>query len=68
MIYPYVVGPFNFKGITWFQGESNGGEVAKYACLFPAMIRQWKGELSPSKTEATGPWFGFVGERGEGWG
>lgn len=42
MIYPYVVGPMNFKGITWFQGESNGGEVAKYACLFPAMVRQWK--------------------------
>ena len=60
MIYPYVVGPMNFKGITFFQGESNGNEAVRYACLQTEMIRQWKRDLSPTKTEVLAPWFAFV--------
>ena len=51
----------NFRGITWFQGESNGNEAARYACLQIELVRQWKRDFSPDgATEAAGPWFGFV--------
>jgi sialate O-acetylesterase len=59
MIYPYVVGPMNLKGFTWFQAEQNAGQPAVYACAFPQMVQQWKRDFAPASGGA-GPWFGFV--------
>jgi len=30
------------RGFLWYQGESNAGDPALYASLFPAMIRDWR--------------------------
>ncbi|OLY93493.1 sialate O-acetylesterase [Cnuella takakiae] len=40
MIAPLV--PYTLKGILWYQGESNAGNPAAYAKLFPAFIRNWR--------------------------
>lgn len=32
----------SFKGLIWFQGESNRHEVAAYENLFPAMVNDWR--------------------------
>lgn len=40
MIAPLV--PYTLKGIAWYQGESNAGNPAAYAKLFPAFIRNWR--------------------------
>ena len=31
-----------FKGVIWYQGESNVGAPAEYAQLLPAMVRDWR--------------------------
>lgn len=54
MIHPYTVGPMSFKTAIWYQGESNVGEAAYYACQFPAMIVDWRAKLPGLNT------FGFV--------
>lgn len=36
------------KGVLWYQGESNvypGGEIL-YACVFPAMIADWRARVN----------------------
>ena len=40
MILPIV--PFSFRGVIWYQGESNVSNPGQYARLFPAMIRNWR--------------------------
>lgn len=35
-----------FKGVIWYQGESNAEEPAVYRSLFPTMITQWRTLLS----------------------
>ncbi len=40
MITPLL--PFTAKGAIWYQGESNVGNAARYAELFPAMIQDWR--------------------------
>lgn len=71
MVVPYLVGPMAVKAITWFQGESDGNTPSNYACMFPALISQWKSQFSAglSPAQATGaaaaavgpePWFGFI--------
>ena len=40
MIRPII--PFSFRGVIWYQGESNVERPAEYAKLFPAMIRDWR--------------------------
>lgn len=40
MIEPLL--PFPFRGVIWYQGESNRGEADVYAEVFPAMIRDWR--------------------------
>ena len=43
MIAPLV--PYSFKGITWYQGESNGDnlkEALDYKTLFPTLINDWR--------------------------
>ena len=40
MIAPLV--PYGIAGVIWYQGESNAGQPAEYARLFPTMIRGWR--------------------------
>jgi sialate O-acetylesterase len=40
MIAPLV--PLAFKGVIWYQGESNAARAYQYRTLFPAMIRDWR--------------------------
>lgn len=41
MIFPFL--SMTIKGAIWYQGESNVPEPAYYACAFPAMIQDWRG-------------------------
>lgn len=34
--------PFSFRGVIWYQGESNTGAAHEYRTLFPAMISDWR--------------------------
>lgn len=34
--------PFKFKGVIWYQGESNAGRSHQYRSLFPLMINNWR--------------------------
>ena len=40
MIRPLI--PFSFRGVVWYQGESNVKQPKQYQTLFPAMIRDWR--------------------------
>ncbi len=42
MIAPLV--PMAFRGVIWYQGESNASRARQYRALFPAMIRAWRAE------------------------
>ena len=33
---------YYFKGIIWYQGESNAGRPVEYRSLFPALITDWR--------------------------
>jgi sialate O-acetylesterase len=33
---------YRFKGVIWYQGESNADRAVEYASLFPAMITDWR--------------------------
>lgn len=33
---------YAFKGVIWYQGESNTGNPGEYAKTFPALIRDWR--------------------------
>ncbi|KAK3098718.1 hypothetical protein FSP39_022378 [Pinctada imbricata] len=48
-------------GAIWYQGESNSGRAAAYACEFPAMIDDWRAKFHQYSltTNANFP-FGFV--------
>ena len=32
----------DIRGVLWYQGENNGDRPGQYACLFPAMITEWR--------------------------
>lgn len=34
--------PYAFKGVIWYQGESNTDQAYEYRELFPAMIKDWR--------------------------
>ncbi|WP_223649249.1 sialate O-acetylesterase [Hymenobacter psoromatis] len=34
--------PFAFKGVIWYQGETNVERAAQYRTLFPALITDWR--------------------------
>lgn len=36
---------WGFKGILWYQGESNAGRSDEYRTLLPALIRDWRQNL-----------------------
>ncbi|MFK7820123.1 MAG: sialate O-acetylesterase [Planctomycetaceae bacterium] len=40
MIRPLI--PFSFRGVVWYQGESNVKKPGQYRTLFPVMIRDWR--------------------------
>ena len=40
MIEPLI--PFSFRGVIWYQGESNAGAAYKYRSLFPMLIKDWR--------------------------
>ena len=40
MLKPII--PFSFRGVIWYQGESNVKRPLEYRKLFPAMIRDWR--------------------------
>ncbi len=40
MIAPLI--PFAFKGVIWYQGESNAGRAWQYRTLFPDLIKDWR--------------------------
>ncbi|MBN2597117.1 MAG: hypothetical protein JXR82_10080 [Marinifilaceae bacterium] len=40
MINPLI--PYSFRGVIWYQGESNAGRAKQYEELFPAMINDWR--------------------------
>lgn len=40
MIRPLI--PFAFRGVIWYQGESNVKDPKQYQTLFPALIRDWR--------------------------
>lgn len=42
MICPLM--PYGFRGVAWYQGESNIGRASQYKTLFPAMITSWRQE------------------------
>lgn len=47
-LYNAMIAPlrdFPFKGILWYQGESNMGNPEKYASLFCAMIQSWRNQF-----------------------
>ena len=37
---------FKFRGVIWYQGESNVGRGQQYATLFPTLINSWRRELA----------------------
>jgi sialate O-acetylesterase len=42
MISPLM--PYGFRGVIWYQGESNIGRAEQYKSLFPTMISAWRKE------------------------
>ncbi|MCK5942579.1 MAG: sialate O-acetylesterase [Planctomycetes bacterium] len=40
MIQPLV--PMSFRGVIWYQGESNASRAYQYRTLFPTLIRDWR--------------------------
>jgi len=40
MIHP--LNPAAFRGVIWYQGESNASRAEQYRCLFPDMIQAWR--------------------------
>lgn len=35
-----------FKGVIWYQGESNTGRAKEYETLFPDLIRDWRAQFN----------------------
>jgi sialate O-acetylesterase len=44
MINPLVL--FAFKGVLWYQGESNAGRAYQYRKAFPLMIQDWRNKFN----------------------
>jgi sialate O-acetylesterase len=40
MIAPLI--PYSFKGVLWYQGESNAGRSMQYRKTFPLLINDWR--------------------------
>ncbi|SFU65502.1 sialate O-acetylesterase [Pustulibacterium marinum] len=44
MIHPLLKIPF--RGVIWYQGESNASRAAQYNKLFPTLIEDWRAQFS----------------------
>ncbi len=44
MINPLIL--FSFKGVLWYQGESNAGRAYQYRKAFPLMIQDWRNKFN----------------------
>ncbi len=44
MIHPFL--PLKFKGVIWYQGESNVGKAHQYQSLFPTLIQDWRNNFN----------------------
>ncbi len=55
MINPVI--PYTFKGILWYQGESNVGEAENYEHLFTSMISSWRNQWSLEGGEKVLPFY-----------
>lgn len=40
MINPLI--PYSFRGVLWYQGESNAGRAFQYRTAFPLLINDWR--------------------------
>jgi sialate O-acetylesterase len=40
MINPLI--PYSFRGVLWYQGESNAGRSYQYRTAFPLLIKDWR--------------------------
>lgn len=47
MIVPYLNQVIT--GVLWYQGEQNAGQASLYACMFPAMIADWRSSWAAGK-------------------
>src|ERR1700760_4714355 len=39
------LGPFNLRGVLWYQGESNTGEAREYQALLRALMHDWRAQF-----------------------
>lgn len=39
------IGPYNFRGAVWYQGESNTGEPESYQALMSGLFADWRGRF-----------------------
>jgi len=66
MIAPIL--PLRFRGVIWYQGESNRGRAAQYRRLFPTLIADWRRAFGqgdfPFYYVQIAP-FGYGGDQGE---
>ncbi|MBL7702528.1 MAG: 9-O-acetylesterase [Ferruginibacter sp.] len=44
MIHPLI--PFAFKGVLWYQGESNADRAWQYRTAFPLLIQDWRKQFN----------------------
>ncbi|MBL4676920.1 MAG: 9-O-acetylesterase [Mucilaginibacter sp.] len=44
MIAPIL--PLTFKGVIWYQGESNADRAEQYKTLFPLLIKDWRSKFN----------------------
>lgn len=58
MIHPLL--PLTFRGILWYQGESDRDRNVVYNCRFPTMIKDWRKKLSEKGETSDNIPFGFV--------
>ena len=49
MIAPLL--PFPFRGVIWYQGESNALQARQYRRLLPALIESWRAALHQEQTQ-----------------
>jgi sialate O-acetylesterase len=55
MIHPLI--PFCFKGILWYQGESNVSESNLYQNLFTSLIKSWRKRWEKEGTKTQLPFY-----------
>ena len=47
-LYNAMIAPIRamrYRGVIWYQGESNSGRAQQYESIFPAMIHDWRARL-----------------------